>query len=128
MLYVVMCTMLTFWELNVLHQNLNRTTGVILLMSFKKRPVAVDWQLLRLKGGTAKSPASRLSTRQAFSIFGLLHFARARLCIYLRVHTWLARNSIRPYLITYKWHASRQRVRKVTYYYTVRFSLKAHGF
>lgn len=51
------------------------------------------------------------------SIFSLLRFAPVSLlCICLRVHTWLALNSIRAYLITYKWHASRKRARKVTHY------------
>lgn len=60
------------------------TTGVILLTSFKKRPVSLDWQLLRRpRGGTAKPTASRSQDRKdASSIFSLVPRAPVRL-VYL---------------------------------------------
>lgn len=81
-------------------------------------------------------PQNRQHLARYMSIFldfqySALRSALSLLRICLRVHTWLALNSIRPYLITYKWHASYQRARKVTHYYIVRFSkrtsLKSHG-
>lgn len=97
-------------------------------MSFEKQPVSLNWQLARLRSETAEPTASRTIVGVPSSISSLPRFAPLSfLCIYLRVHTWLVLNSIRPYLITYKWHASRQRARKVTHYYIVRFS-KRNGF
>jgi len=99
-------------------ENRNRCN---LIKSFEKQPVSPDWQLPRVRSGTAKPTTSRV-VQEYLPRFSVFCASRSLLCICLRVHTWLALNSIRPYLITYKWHASRQCARKVTHYYIVRFS------